>query len=250
MRRFMTITRIESVLFIRNFFCFFFTFVFPVLCLLFYGSIFGNKPSADFGGLGMMDVSVPAFTGLIIGMTGLMAFPLTISHYKENNVYKRFDATPVGKGCILAVQAFVNFYMAVSGFLLLFFAGILVYHIQVEGNIFIIFMVLLLSIISIFSLGFFITAVAPNEKISQLLSYLAYFVMIALSGSTFPKEMFPDSLKTISKVFPLTYVVDMLQASFKDAAIKQYAKDIFILLAVTAICIGGGALLYRKKSWA
>ena len=249
MKRFMTITKIESVLFMRNFFCFFFTFIFPVLCLLFYGSIFGNKPSVDFGGLGMMDVSVPAFSGLIIGMTGLMAFPLTISHYKENNVYKRFDATPAGKGCILAVQAFVNFYMAVAGFVLLFLAGIVVYHIHVQGNILLIFMALILSIISIFSLGFFITAIAPDEKISQLLSYLAYFVMIALSGSTFPREMFPDSLKMISKIFPLTYVVDLLQKSFKGAAIRQYTNDILILIVIAVIGIGAGAVLYRKKSW-
>lgn len=249
MKRFMTITKIESILFMRNFFCFFFTFVFPVICLLFYGSIFGNTPSSDLGGLGMMDVSVPAFSGLIIGMTGLMAFPLTISHYKENKVYKRFDATPIGKGFILAVQAFVNFYMALAGFILLFLVGIIVYHINVQGDFLIILIALILSIISIFSLGFFITAIAPNEKISQLLSYLAYFVMIALSGSTIPKEMFPDSLNVISKCFPLTYVVDILQKTFQGVAIKQYANDIIILVITTAVFIGIGAFLYRRKNW-
>lgn len=249
MKRFMTITKIESILFVRNFFAFFFTFIFPVLCLLFYGSIFGNEPSAELGGLGMMDVSVPAFSGLIIGMTGLMAFPLTISHYKENNVYKRFDATPAGKGLVLAVQAFVNFYMALAGFLLLFFTGILVYHIQVHGQFAVIFFMLILSIAAIFSVGFFITAIAPNEKISQLLSYMAYFVMIALSGSTFPKEMFPSTLNTISKVFPLTYVVDGLQNAFQGTAVQQYGKDILILLVITTICIGAGAFLYRRKKW-
>ena len=250
MKKFMTITAVESKLFIRNFFCFFFTFIFPVLCLLFYGCIFGNTPDPANGGLGMMDVSVPAYSGLIIGMTGLMAFPLTISHYKENNVYKRFDATPAGKGLVLAGQTFVNFYMALTGFLLLFIVGKLVYHIQVTGQPFIILPALILSIASIFSLGFLITAIAPTEKISQLLSYLAYFVMIAISGSTFPKAFFPAPLLAVSKAFPLTYVVDLLQNTFRGTAVQAYGFDIIILFMMTIVCTTLGAFLYRRKDWA
>ena len=44
-----------------------------------------------------MDVSVPAYSAMIIGVTGLMAFPLTLAGYKESRIYKRFDATPAGR---------------------------------------------------------------------------------------------------------------------------------------------------------
>lgn len=84
MKKLLTVFRIEALLFLRDFYGFFFTFVFPLLMLLLYGSIYGNEPSAYFGGRGTMDVSVPAYSAMIIGVTGLMAFPLTLAGYKES----------------------------------------------------------------------------------------------------------------------------------------------------------------------
>ena len=52
MKKFMVLLRMEALLFIRDFYGFFFTFVFPLLMLLLYGSIYGNEPSPYFGGRG------------------------------------------------------------------------------------------------------------------------------------------------------------------------------------------------------
>ena len=52
-----------------------------------------------------------AYSVMVIGVTGLMAFPLTLAGYKENQIYKRFDATPAGKGLIILSQIAVNFLM-------------------------------------------------------------------------------------------------------------------------------------------
>lgn len=249
MKKAMTIFRIETILFMRDFFSFFFTFAFPVLLLLLYGSIYGNDPNPYFNGQGTMDVSVPAYAAMIIGVTGLMAFPLTIASYKEKRIYKRFDATPIGKGKMMAVQAIVNFFMTIIGFSLLFIVGKLVYDIRMEGSWFPIAMAVLLSIAAIFALGFFFTAVSPTTKINNLLCYISYFVMIFLSGATLPKELFPESIVQISKFLPLTHVVNILQGTFRDAPLQEYRDSIMILAVVMVFCMMTGALLYKKKSW-
>lgn len=249
MKKAMTIFRIEMILFMRDFFSFFFTFAFPVLLLLLYGSIYGNDPNPYFNGQGTMDVSVPAYAAMIIGVTGLMAFPLTIASYKEKRIYKRFDATPIGKGKMMAVQAMVNFFMTIIGFSLLFIVGKLVYDIRMEGSWFPIAMAVLLSIAAIFALGFFFTAVSPTTKINNLLCYISYFVMIFLSGATLPKELFPESIVQISKFLPLTHVVNILQGTFRDAPLQEYRDSIMILAMVMVFCMMTGALLYKKKSW-
>lgn len=249
MKRMLQIVRIESILFVRDFFGFFFTFAFPVLMLLLYGSIYGNEPTPYFGGLGTMDVSVPAYSAMIVGVTGLMAFPLTLSSYKEHKIYKRFDATPAGKGCVITAQVIVNCIMTVAGFLLLFVVGKLVYDIRIEGNFAAIALALLLSIASVFSLGYFFTAIAPTAKICNLLCYVTYFVMIFLSGATLPKEMFPDTIKKFSVVLPLTHVVELLQGTFRGAPAGEYYVSIIVLLAILLVCTLTGAALYRRKSW-
>lgn len=233
----------------RDFFAFFFTFAFPVFMLLLYGSIYGNEPTPYFEGQGTMDVSVPAYAAMIIGVTGLMAFPLTISTYKEQKIYKRFDASPVGKGMIMAVQAAVNVSMTVIGFILLFVIGKLVYDIRIQGDWFTIALAMLLSIACIFSLGFFFTALSPSTKINNLLCYISYFVMIFLSGATMPKELFPDVIIKVSKFLPLTHVVNTLQGTFRNAPVGQYRDSLVVLAAVMVFCVAAGALLYKKKSW-
>lgn len=249
MRKLVEMTRVEALLFMRDFFGFFFTFAFPVMMLLLYGSIYGNEPTPYFNGQGAMDVSVPAYAAMIIGVTGLMVFPLTLAGYKENKIYKRFDATPAGKGIVMIAQVIVNFIMTLLGFTLLFIVGKVIYNIHIEGNLLVIGGGLLLSIASIFSMGYLFTAVAPTAKICNLLCYMSYFVMIFLSGATMPKEMFPETVKRFSDFLPLTHVVKVLQGTFRNAAFAEYQVSVLILAVLLAACTLAGAVLYKKQSW-
>lgn len=250
MKKFTALFKIELLLFIRDFFGFFFTFVFPLMMLLLYGSIYGNEPSPYFNGIGAIDASVPAYAAMITGVTGLMAFPLTLAGYKENKIYKRFDATPAGKGLVIGAQVAVNFCMTVLGFLLLFAAGKLIFNLKAAGSFPGILFALVLSIASVFSLGFFFTAIAPNTKINNLLCYISYFVMIFLSGATMPREMFPEALKSFSRFLPLTYVVNLLQGTFRKAAVSEYRDSIIVLILLFVFCTCSGAWLYKRKNWA
>lgn len=249
MKKLKALIRIETLLFIRDFFGFFFTFLFPPMMLILYGSIYGNEPQAIFGELGTMDISVPAYSAMIIGVTGLMAFPLTLSGYKDAGIYKRFDATPAGKGLVIMAQVLVNAIMTLCGFALLMTCGILIYGIQIQGSLFMIIPALILSIAAIFSLGFLFTAAAPSARLCSLMCYVSYFVMLFLSGATLPKQMFPESVLNLSRFLPLTYVVDLLQGAFRGAPISELQVSLLVLSAVTIVCTSLGAWLYHRKSW-
>ena len=249
MKKLTAALKIESLLFLRDFYGAFFTFIFPLMMLFLYGSIYGNEPSSYFNGNGAMDVSVPAYSVMVIGVTGLMAFPLTLAGYKENQIYKRFDATPAGKGLIILSQIAVNFLMTLAGFGVLLLAGILFFHIRIEGSFFPILGALFLSAASIFSIGFFFTAIAPSIKINNLLCYVTYFVMIFLSGATMPREMFPEALKKVSDALPMTYAVHLLQGAFRGSEIADHVTDLLVLSLIMVVCTAVGSLLYRKKSW-
>lgn len=249
MRRFLTIGVCEFRLFVRDFFGFFFTFVFPLLMLVLYGSIYGNEPVFPGNPYGAMDLSVPAYAVMIVGVTGLMAFPLTLAEYKDKHIYKRFDATPAGKRSVILAQVAVNVVMTLLGFVLLLTAGTVLYHIRIDGPVPAIAAALLLSIAAIFSLGFFFTAVARDAKITNLLCYLAYFVMIFLSGATIPRDIFPQGVKTVSRFLPMTYAVDLMQGAFRGEAFSRQLPAVLVLGTLTVLCTAAGAWLYRRQDW-
>lgn len=250
MKGFMVICKIQLQLFTRDFFSFFFALVFPVLMLLLFGGIFGNTPIYDGADIRMMDVSVPAYAVMVIGVTGLMSLPLTISGYKEKKIYKRFDATPVGKKSIMLAQVFVNLIMTLIGISILIIAGRLLYHIQIKGTFPAVCTGLLLSIASMFSMGFLFTAIGRDSKSTTLLCYLFYFIMLFLSGATMPDMLFPDTIKKFSDFLPMTYAVDLMQGVFAGDSLSLHGRELLILGTLTVIFTVIGAILYKKKDWA
>lgn len=249
MKGFTAICKIEFRLFARDFFSFFFALVFPVLMLLLFGGIFGNTPAYEGADVGMMDLSVPAYAVMVMGVTGLMSLPLTLSGYKEKKIYKRFDATPVGKKSIILAQVFVNLTMTLIGILILLIAGALLYHVQMKGDLFSVCVSMLFSIAAMFSMGFLFTAVGRDLKSTTLLCYVFYFVMLFLSGATMPDILFPDTIKKLSDLLPMTYAVDLVQGVFAGDRLGAHTTELLILGSVTVICTAVGAVLYRKKDW-
>ncbi len=249
MRRFAAICKIELRLFMRDFFSCFFALAFPVLMLLLFGGIYGNTPIYDGAEVGMMDISVPAYCVMVIGVTGLMSLPLTLSGYKERKIYKRFDATPVGKKSIISAQVSVNFVMTLIGVSLLLIAGKLLYQIQIQGTVLSICVSILFSIAALFSMGFLFTAIGRDSKSTNLLCYLFYFIMLFLSGATIPDMLFPDIIKKISYFLPMTHAVDLMQGSFAGDSLSLHGTELLVLGSLTVVCIVIGAVLYRKKDW-
>lgn len=249
MRGFAAICKMEMRLFIRDFFSFFFALVFPVLMLFLFGSIYGNTPVYEGANVKMMDISVPAYCVMVIGVTGLMSLPLTLSGYKENKIYKRFDATPVGKKSVMAAQVLINLMMTLIGILILLVAGTVFYHVQIEGSPLSVCVSLLFSIAALFSMGFLFTAIGRDLKSTSLICYLVYFVMLFLSGATMPDMLFPDTIKRISEFLPMTYAVDLMQGVFAGDRLGLHGTELVVLGAVAAVCAMAGAVLYRKKDW-
>lgn len=249
MKRFAVIFKTELLLFMRDFFGFFFTLVFPVMMLLLFGGIYGNEPVYDGADIKMMDVSVPAYAVMVMGVTGLMSLPLTLSGYKEKKIYKRFDASPAGKKSIIAAQIFANIIMTLIGISILLIVGMLVYHIQIKGYFLSICAGILFSIAAMFSMGFLFTAIGRDLKSTSLLCYIFYFVMLFLSGATMPDMLFPDTVKRISNLLPMTYAVDLMQGVFSGDSLSLHGKELLILGSVTAVFTVIGAVLYKNKDW-
>lgn len=249
MKRFLFTCRIEFLLMIRNFFGFFFGLIFPLMMLVLFGSIFGNNPVSPGSDLRMMDLSIPGYTVMVMGVAGLMSFPLTLAECKEKKIYKRFDATPVGKKHIILAQVTVNLLLTVLGITILLVAGRLLYRLQIQGDVLSVAAAALLSIAAMFAMGFLFTAVGKDAKLTNLLCYLFYFVMLFLSGATVPAMLFPDQVRRLSKLLPMTYAVELMQGVFAGDSLTVHSKELLILGGLCVIFYGTGAFLYAKGDW-
>ena len=107
MRALSKYTWTEIKLFFREPVGAFFTLVFPLMMLFLFGTIYGNDPSPYLNGYGSVDVSVPAYTAMIIGTTGIMGLSITMSTYREKGILRRLQVTPIRPQVILFAQVVV-----------------------------------------------------------------------------------------------------------------------------------------------
>lgn len=245
MKAFIKYTWIEIKLFLREPMGAFFTLLFPLMMLFLFGTIYGNEPQAMFNGYGSVDVSVPAYTAMIIGTTGIMGINITMASYREQGILRRLRISPLRPIVILFGQVVVIFLMTVVGMGLLVVAGKLVYGMRFEGDLLAVAGAFILGSLSFFSLGFVMASVMPNARTAQVVGMAILYPMLFLSGAGLPLEILPEGLRNFSKFLPLTHVVTLLRGLWIGGTWDQHTTELWVLLGVLVVGIVVSSLVFR-----
>ncbi len=236
---------IEFKLFLREPEAFFFTLIFPLIMLFVFGSIYGNEPTEYFGGRGMVDVSVPAYMGIIIAVTGLMGIPISVATDREKKVLRRLRATPVRPLTILSAWVAVYFIVTLLGAGLLIAAGKIVYNLRFPGSFASVLLAFTFSILCFLALGFMIASLAPTGRSANIVGMVLFFPMIFFSGATIPWQELPRSVQVVGYVLPLTHVVQLLQGLWFAEAWSEHLLKVAILAATLIIGVGISVKVFR-----
>jgi len=235
MKSLLKMTWIEAKLFLREPVGAFFTLVFPLMMLFLFGSIYGNIPSQYFGGRGTVDISVPAYTAMIIATTSLVGLTITMASYREKGILRRLRTTPVSPLVVLLAQVIVLFLMTALGMLLLVVAGRLVYQMRFDGNVFSVLVGFILCCLSFFALGFVLAGWMPTARTAQVVGMVILYPMLFLSGAGFPRELLPETILKISTFLPLTYVVTLLRGLWIGDAWSQHLTEVIVLAGLLVL---------------
>lgn len=245
MRRFKKITILEWKLLTREFITIFFALIFPVMMLLLFGSIYGNEPNEFMNGYGTVDVSTPGYINMIVAVTGLMSLPLTLAQYRERKILKRFMASPIHPMDILLSQIIVNVMLTLIGLIMLIIVGIIVFDLKFYGNFFEALLAFIIIMLSIFSIGLFITAISKNTRMANAISYIIYFPMLFLSGATMPLELMPQTIRIISKALPMTYGVELFKGVWLGDHLIDFSLELLLLGGITLLFGGLSIKLFK-----
>ena len=232
MKSLLKMTWMETKLFLREPVGAFFTLIFPLMMLFLFGSIYGNTPTELFNGRGTVDISVPAYTAMIIATTGLVGLTITMAANRESGVLRRLRATPLNPLIIMISEVIVLFLMTILGMVLLVIAGILVYDMRFEGNVLSVIAGFTLSCLSFFAIGFVLAGLLPTARTAQVVGMVLLYPMLFLSGAGFPRELLPDSILKVSKFMPLTYVVNLLRGLWVGNPWSTYLTEALVLAGI------------------
>lgn len=211
MRALWKMTWMETKLFLREPAAVFFTLAFPIMVLVLFTSIFGNDPSPEYEGARSIDVSVPAYTGFILGSVSLIGLPIALASYREQGVLRRLRATPLHPSVVLGAHVIVNVLMTALGLTLLIAVARIAYGLQYPSAPLFVVLAFGLSSLSFFALGFVIAGLVPSARVATFAGQAIFFPMLFLSGAALPRDMLPETMRRISDFLPLTQAVVLIQ---------------------------------------
>ncbi len=238
---------VQFKLYLREPAAFFFTLAFPTLCLLLFGSIYGNQPAPAFWGrpVGTVDASVPAYIGMIIGTVALMNIPIEIAANRDSGALRRFRATPLRPIAYLIAGIAVYFLMAVLGVAILMVVGKLVFDLKMAGSWLAVLGGFMLSALAFFAAGYVLASVARSGRMALTLGMLIFYPMIFLSGAGMPVQMLPAGLQKFSRLLPLSYVVKLMQGVWFGDGLSALAVPVAVLCGLLVVSAGLSAVLFR-----
>ena len=225
----------------------FFTLAFPLMMLFIFGGVYGNESTPFFGGFGSVDMSVPAYTALVIATTGLMGLTVAMTSYRETGVLRRLQATPLAPAGILAAEVFVYFVMTALGVIILVGAAQLIFGLRFSGRVLSMVGAFILCSLSFFSLGFVLAGLLPSVRSAHAVSMALFFPMIFLSGATIPREILPEAVQRYSQILPLTHVVNLLRALWIGTPWRNCLKETIVLAGMLAVGVAVSSRTFRWR---
>jgi ABC-2 type transport system permease protein len=244
LRGFWKLTWVETKVFSREPGGFVVTLIMPAVMFLILGKAFGVGRPSDAAELNVPFNSA-IFAALVIAINAVQSLLQIIAIYREGGILKRLRATPLSPVTILGAHVVVKLGFALGGLALLLLSGRQLFPGVLNVNVFSFAMAVLLSTLSILSVGFVLASMVPSSRFAQMIGAIVLYPMLALSGLFFAAEHLPAWLRAISVLMPTTHAVTLLQGVWDGTGWIGHWGSAVALVALFAVYTAISTRLFR-----
>ena len=196
------------------------------------------------------DWILPGILGMNMMFSCLFGVGYVIVRYRKNGFLKRLRATPLTSFEFITAQIASRMVLIMLITTVVYTGTHLLLDTRMEGSYMTLFLVGLVGAISLVSLGLVVSARVTSEELAGGLLNLINWPMMMLSGVWFSLEGTGETLQTISKVFPLTHVLDSARAVILDGAtLADIAPRLLALLLLSGVFLAVGSAIFRWEQY-
>ena len=242
LKGFWRLTWVETKVFVREPMGVVGTLVIPVVLYLMLGRTFGlNRATAT----AVPPFNIAILAALFIAIGAVLSLVAIISIYREGGILKRLRATPLSPVTILGSHVVVKLVFAVLSLGLLLLAGKQTFPGAMQVNIASFTAAVLLSTLSIISMGFVVASIVPTARFAQPIGAALTYPMVAISGLFFPVERMPGALQVIAKALPTTHAVILMEGVWDGSGWLAHWNNAAALILIAAVCVATSTRIFR-----
>ncbi|MGD0123136.1 MAG: ABC transporter permease [Candidatus Limnocylindrales bacterium] len=189
---------------------------------------------------------VPSILAMALMQLGVFA-AVPLVQQREKGILKRMGATPLPRWKLVASNILLRLIVAAVDTVLIIGIGILVFNVQMVGNLAAAAGFVFLGAGAFLALGFMLASFLKTEEQATGVVQVVQMPLMFLSGIFFPFDFMPDFLRSVARLLPLTYLGDGLrQTMVNGTQVAPLATDAAILGGWLVVCLIVSA---RKFSW-
>jgi ABC-type multidrug transport system permease subunit len=193
-----------------------------------------------------VDWFVPGLIGINILFGSLSGVGFVIVRYRRNGVLKRFKATPLSAFEFVSSQVLSRFFIIVVMSGAVFLGTDLFLHFRMVGSWGLLFLVNVLGILCMISLGLVFSSRIRSEEVAGGLMNLITWPMMIFSGVFFSLEGTPAVMRAASRIFPITYYIEASRAIMLDGSgLGAVSLDILVMAGMSLAFTAVAAALFK-----
>jgi ABC-2 type transport system permease protein len=234
---------VETKIFVREPMGLVGTLALPVVIFLFLSRTFGVSGSG--GAIAAQGFNVAVLSAILIALNAVTSLVAIMSIYREGGILKRLRATPLSPLTILSAHVIVKLLLTIVSLALLVAAGRRMFPGALSVPLVSFSAALLLSTVSILSLGFAVASIVPTARFAQPISTAVFYPMLAVSGLFFPVHRLPSWMQLIAFALPTTHAVSLMQSVWDGTGWAGHWPDAVALVVIAGIASAIAAKVFR-----
>jgi ABC-2 type transport system permease protein len=158
-----------------------------------------------------MDVFAPGILAMSLMNSGVIGLATAFVTYRERGILRRIQVTPFPLTSFILARVISQVLVAGLQAVILIGMAWAFFGLHLRGNPLVLLLAIGAGALAFLAIGFAISGIAPNVETAASYANLVTFPMLFLSGIFFSMENAPAWLRPITKVLPLSYLVDALR---------------------------------------
>jgi len=193
-----------------------------------------------------VDWLLPGVLGMNMMFSALFGIGFVIVRYRKNGVLKRLRGTPLSTTEFLMAQIFSRLLLIIAVSVIVYIICDLILDFSMYGSYLALLLVFIMGALALITLGLIIAARLKSDELAGGLANAISLPMMLLSGVWFSLEGSPSWIVSLSKLLPLTHVVDASRAIMLDGAgIIDISHHLLVLLLMMLMFLFIGVKMFR-----
>jgi ABC-2 type transport system permease protein len=190
---------------------------------------------------------VPGLLGVILTMTMVLMTGLAMTRERERGTFENLLATPALPVEVMTGKIVPYIMIGLIQVTLVLLASKYIFDVPMEGNLLVLYGVILVFIAANLTLGITFSSIARNQLQAMQMTFFFFLPSILLSGFMFPFRGMPEWAQWLGNALPLTHFLSLVRGlMLKGNGVADIWPQLWPILLFMGVVLAAGLKSYRR----